>query len=46
MALVFYSSKFTQGMFSRFGLDPHGKGLPSRAHLFVGSYDIERVDDV
>mmetsp|Transcript_17937 Transcript_17937/g.55173 ORF Transcript_17937/g.55173 Transcript_17937/m.55173 type:complete len:486 (-) Transcript_17937:22-1479(-) len=46
VALVFYSSKFTQGMFSRFGLDPHGKGLPSRAHLFVGSYDIERVDDV
>ena len=42
--VVFYGSSWCQEAFNGFGLDE--RRLPTRAHLFVGTYDIDRIDDV
>ena len=42
--VVFYGSSWCQDAFNGFGLDE--RRLPTRAHLFVGTYDIDRIDDV
>ena len=42
--LVFYGSSWCQEAFNGFGVSD--AAFPTRAHLFVGTYDMDRIHDV